>query len=533
LYQNTALDKLKHVAGAAYDSQDLEKVNACFEGTRVKLLGGIGHWMSDTTGTPVYVLDGIAGIGKSTVAKTVAQRAASINSLGVSFFFSRDHVDQQQASGFVHTIAYQLACYDPSYGKTIATAIDEHPEKLSKVITEQFLTFVARPLNAMLEQRATPLVFVFDALDECAQPDASNILSLIIEYISKLPNVKIFLTSRPEQALRKEYQSESLATCVHLQDIAAAIVDSDIRLYVNHYLSFSNIQKVFGGTHWKSWTPQEDQKEQLVIISNKLFIFASTAIKLVLSLQGLGPERTLASILSLKPKQGMIELYRKVLEIATPNNIPKPSEDWDLWLADFKTAVGTTIVLQYPLSIQALEILLQPGSSDLRSILSNMHSVLAPFDDGLTGNPIYKIHHKSFSDFLTKPGVCLPEFLIEEAKHHLHLAKCCLITMNQQLQFNICQVPFADQYKKLADMPKLNKEKLTEELQYAICNWATHLSKGNLESLDDDVEQLLQTFSQGHLMHWFEALAYLGQLDTAIPSMHTALATLVSTFNVF
>ncbi|RXW23419.1 hypothetical protein EST38_g2443 [Candolleomyces aberdarensis] len=135
-FKKAALDKLKHVPSAVYNSQDLAKVNSCFEGTRMKLLAGIGHWMSDTTGKPIYVLDGIAGIGKSTVAKTVAQRAAAINSLGVSFFFSRDHADRQQASGFVHTIAYQLACCDPSYGKAIATAIDDHPESLHKIMAQ-------------------------------------------------------------------------------------------------------------------------------------------------------------------------------------------------------------------------------------------------------------------------------------------------------------------------------------------------------------------------------------------------------------
>ncbi|RXW23395.1 hypothetical protein EST38_g2430 [Candolleomyces aberdarensis] len=166
-FKNAALDKLKHVPGAAYDSQDLAKVNACFEGTRMKLLAGIGRWMSDTAGKPIYVLDGIAGIGKSTVAKTVAQRAAAINSLGVSFFFSRDHADRQQASGLVHTIAYQLACCDPSYGKAIATAIDDAPESLHKIMAQQFSTLVADPLYIMLKKRTTPPVFVFDALDEC------------------------------------------------------------------------------------------------------------------------------------------------------------------------------------------------------------------------------------------------------------------------------------------------------------------------------------------------------------------------------
>ncbi|KAJ2923536.1 hypothetical protein H1R20_g13557, partial [Candolleomyces eurysporus] len=471
-FKSATLDKLKHVPGAAYDSHELAKVNPCFEGTRVKLLAGIGRWMSNTaleeqeTRKPIYVLDGIAGIGKSTVAKTVAQRAAAINSLGATFFFSRDHADRQHAAGFVHTIAYQLACCDASYGRAIATAIDDHPDSLHKVMAQQFSTLVAEPLKGMLKQRATPLVFVFDALDECAQPDGSDILSLIISSVSQLPNVKVFLTTRPELVLRVEYQSTSLANCFHLQEIEACIVDSDIWLYLDYHLSPANIQKVFKGTKWKSWAPEKPQKEQLVSVSSRLFIFASTALKLILSCQGLGPEKTLASILSLEPKQGMIKLYQKVLEIATPIDILRPSKDWDLWLADFQTAVGATIVLQYPVSIGALEKLLQLELSNLELILSNMHSVLAPFDDG--PNPTYKIHHKSFPDFITNADVCPQEFWIEESKQHLQLAKCCLKTMNQQLCFNICQVPIADQYKELANLPELNKEKLTEELKYAV-----------------------------------------------------------------
>ncbi|KAJ2925826.1 hypothetical protein H1R20_g11268, partial [Candolleomyces eurysporus] len=274
-FKSATLDKLKHVPGAAYDSQELAKVNPCFEGTRVKLLAGIGRWMSNTaleereTRKPIYVLDGIAGIGKSTVAKTVAQRAAAINSLGATFFFSRDHADRQHAAGFVHTIAYQLAWCDASYGRAIATAIDDHPDSLHKVMAQQFSTLVAEPLKGMLKQRATPLVFVFDALDECAQPDGSDILSLIITSVSQLPNVKVFLTTRPELVLRIEYQSTSLANCFHLQEIEALIVDSDIQSYLDYHLSPSNIQKVFKGTEWKSWAPEKPQKEQLVSLSDR------------------------------------------------------------------------------------------------------------------------------------------------------------------------------------------------------------------------------------------------------------------------
>ncbi|KAJ2921186.1 hypothetical protein H1R20_g15908, partial [Candolleomyces eurysporus] len=189
--ENSSLDRLKRVPGAAYDSQEVaEKIVACFGSTRSALLVNVGRWMSgsvsDGCNPPLYVLDGIAGIGKSTVAMTVAQRAAGINSLGATFFFSRDQDDRKRSVGFVHTIAYQLARYDASYGTAIAAAITSNPEALDKVLTQQFSLLVAKPLWTLLEQRATPLVLVFDALDECVEPDSSAILKLVTSLLSSL-----------------------------------------------------------------------------------------------------------------------------------------------------------------------------------------------------------------------------------------------------------------------------------------------------------------------------------------------------------
>ncbi|KAJ2921664.1 hypothetical protein H1R20_g15431, partial [Candolleomyces eurysporus] len=157
-FENSTLDRLRQIPGAAYDSQEVAvKVLPCFEGTRYTLLANVGRWMSasvsDSHNPPLYVLDGIAGIGKSTVAITVAQRAAGINSLGATFFFSRDEDDRKKSAGFVHTIAYQLACYDASYGKAIAAAITSNPNALDKVLTQQFNLLVAKPLCPLLEQR--------------------------------------------------------------------------------------------------------------------------------------------------------------------------------------------------------------------------------------------------------------------------------------------------------------------------------------------------------------------------------------------
>ena len=255
----------------------------CFEGTRTTLLTSIGRWMSGSLSgsknPPLYVLDGIAGIGKSTVAITVAQRAADLKCLGATFLFTRDQENRRTSQGFVHTIAYQLARSDMLYGEAIATAIDNNPDALDKVLAQQFNLLVARPLDHLLKKRVAPLVLVFDALDECVESDASEILDLIIVSISKLPKVKVSLTTRPELWLRSKYTETDNANVFHLQDIEGLIVEQDILLYVDYSLSPVKMKQAFGDSYDPAWKPTKDEKAQLAQQSGKLFIFASTAIK--------------------------------------------------------------------------------------------------------------------------------------------------------------------------------------------------------------------------------------------------------------
>ncbi|KAJ2920764.1 hypothetical protein H1R20_g16331, partial [Candolleomyces eurysporus] len=528
-FENAALDRLNWVPGAAYDSQEVaDKVVSCFEGTRSTLLANVGRWMSGSTSDghpPLYVLDGIAGIGKSTVAITVAQRAASINSLGASFCFSRDQEDRKKSLGFVHTVAYQLARYDASYGKAIAGAITGNPEALSKVLAQQFSLLVAKPLCPLLENRRIPLVLVFDALDECVEPDASNVLKLIISSVCQLPNVKVFLTTRPELGLRNKYLGTPNANVFHLQEIEDLIVEQDISLYVNYSLSPHNIQEALGDIFDVCWQPTVEEKAKLAKLSGKLFIFASTAIKFILDSQHLDPKGQLASLLnqqsdSFGPLSKLGGLYLHVLKSA------KPDENAANWLEKYKMVIGAILVIQTPLSVLILSRLLNQTESTIRAALGNLHSILAPLGKGPTLT--YKVHHKSFPDFITSSS-CPAEFQIVEEEQHLELAKNCLKVMNRQVKFNICQVsvPSEDQYKDLDDLLKkdLSTDHISKELEYAACYWANHLSK--LERMDSDLMALLEEFSKEHLMHWLEVLAYIKQLDIAHTMLKTTLAKLV------
>ncbi|KAG8929355.1 hypothetical protein FRC02_005701 [Tulasnella sp. 418] len=94
---------------AKYDSHSQTSLSFCLQNTRVALLNEIFNWVNDPEGRPMFWLNGMAGTGKSTIARTVAKGLDDRGLLGASFFFSRDEEDRQCTVRLFPTIAYQLA----------------------------------------------------------------------------------------------------------------------------------------------------------------------------------------------------------------------------------------------------------------------------------------------------------------------------------------------------------------------------------------------------------------------------------------
>ena len=114
-----------HAAYNDYAFKDKKRV-ACFENTRQSLREEIGEWITSVLDKPeIYLLSGLAGIGKSTVAQTVAERADNLHLLGASFFFSRDESDLRNAKKFYTTLAFQLCVYDKQFAQAIGKVLLE------------------------------------------------------------------------------------------------------------------------------------------------------------------------------------------------------------------------------------------------------------------------------------------------------------------------------------------------------------------------------------------------------------------------
>ena len=86
--------------GASFDSHMEEHNSTCLPNTRTELLHHIQGWAKDQSGKSIFWLNGAAGTGKSTIARTVARAFAGKQQLGASFFFKKGEGERGKAKQF-------------------------------------------------------------------------------------------------------------------------------------------------------------------------------------------------------------------------------------------------------------------------------------------------------------------------------------------------------------------------------------------------------------------------------------------------
>jgi hypothetical protein len=234
---------LKPVTTASYDSYNRSVIIAtCEPGTREDLLRSIREWVVSNGSTGVCLVNGMAGLGKSTIAKTISEWAPHRDKkhttfLLATFFFSRrEGAELRTASQVLPTLVFQLAKQNTDFRDHVLEILGEEPDWTSAPLSVQ-----AKKILPAFETfrllKCTPLI-VLDALDECSPPGSFTLLSLLLAIAfpqaagPKPVPFKILITSRPETKIvstfnrycgKKEY--------VH-PDMDKSIVRSDIRRYL-------------------------------------------------------------------------------------------------------------------------------------------------------------------------------------------------------------------------------------------------------------------------------------------------------------
>ncbi|KAJ2918102.1 hypothetical protein MD484_g2282, partial [Candolleomyces efflorescens] len=268
-----------------YRSFDTPK---CDEDTRVGLVEEIMTWAtSDQVPSKLLCMTGSAGSGKSALAQTVSETCVEKGHLGASFFFSVADPQRNNPDLLIGSLAYQISQCVDGVGEHIDQAVVKDPAIFKMSMEHQAKVLLIDPTLKAGGTSKGPWVIVIDGLDECSwggrkegdkvpgEGHQAQVLRVLQSCVRGDLPFRIFVTSRPEHAIRS-----ALAPLGHLSDVYHIMLNehdatADIRLYLHRRLG--EIGKAKGDGHW----PSEDMLDILVEGASGQFIFAATVVKFI------------------------------------------------------------------------------------------------------------------------------------------------------------------------------------------------------------------------------------------------------------
>ncbi|KAJ7260958.1 WD40-repeat-containing domain protein [Mycena haematopus] len=514
LVNDIELEKLRPVLDSRYD---IAGSRGCMNGTRASTLAQLLAWATDARGPSVYWLNGMAGAGKSAIARSFAKVLEHDKLLGASFFCSRASEARSQVNMIVPTIAYQLACHSVAYSRAIVDVLKQNRDRSlpSSPLKQQFNKLIVS-VSALCSsgEKHKPLVVVIDALDECSDGQATrDFLKTLLQ--SNHTGLKFLLTSRPEDHIRQELSHQ---TSLRLHDIERDIVTADVTRYLRGELYA--ISRRIRALNW----PSDDDIAMLAEQAGGLFIFAFTVVQ-YLSKAGIplkALQQRLGNILLSPPSDGSSNHRTKAIDdLYTPIFLAAYKEKEEPEIIMMRTALNTVICLRETLSLTGISALIGFTPEETRTVLSPFYSVIDIPDSDDT--PVL-LFHASFPDYVSDPHRS-KNYALDASRHHLFLALACIEHMNDELRRNMCA---KDRTAPISSFDDANiRAAIPPGLKYACLHWASHLSLGSNAPDRTEIIPVLQTFVDTHLLHWLECLSMLQKLDVAVGILQLALSSTV------
>jgi len=480
----------------------------CLTGTREAILDEIESWAKDFDMSPVYWLNGLAGTGKSTIAQTIAERLFADGQLGASFFCSCDFKDHGDLHLIFPTLSFQLAYRYPNFRSALIPLLQSTPDIGHESLCSQMEKLIVTPLK----EGEISTVIVIDALDECTDNEPqSAILSVMGRFVEEIPEVKFFITGRPEPRIQSGFRLKLLRPLTRiyiLHMVKDSIINEDIQRFLKAQLA--DLAHRFELTEW----PSDEHINLLCKRAAGLFVYAVATVKF-LDDKGYPPEQRLNAIIALpecttyegetqfKVNTTLDSLYTSILQMALDFGRKDPELDTKV-----QSIIGTVVLVVNPLPPSAVAELIGLEAKQVKMILTLVQSLLILNEDPTC--PV-KPFHKSFPDFITDPSRCLNKrFSISPSAHHYELTVSCLKLMNGALKQNLLSLPGYALNQEVKDLPERVKSYISPALQYACLSWYSHLTEIRKEEDTTCVLSALRFFLKHKFLPWLEVISVLG-----------------------
>ncbi|KAK7416890.1 hypothetical protein QQX98_004948 [Neonectria punicea] len=440
------------------------------------------NWQEGLHGSPkAFWLRGEPASGKSTMAGHVVQYLEDCN-MDCSFFFFQDrNITKSTISDLLLSLAWQMAL---SNGMVRQVVVDmcEAGVKLDKKDERSIwrTLFASRILLTDLHQ---PQYWVIDAIDECAN---FRMLFQTVLRTFELPfPLRIFLTSRPEIPIERQFFREGIRTITEAITLDASL--SDIHLYLEE--------------HARNLTANnEKERQELVRVilekSNGNFLWTTLVVKKIEDAYSM---QRIHEILRSLPKEMndlCSHIYRNVMEDEEKCRIARAILRW-------------TLCSMRPLLVREL-------NEALKLDIGESVPELQKSAGSICGHLVYvdtecrvQIAHETVREFflMLKEGD-LSRFAMDKELEHTRITEVCLIYLSSSKMT-------PPRFRRSSNS---NPHKTTRSAfaPYAITHFSDHLARAKLPN---DLQLVaVSDFFMSNALTWIEGIARSCKLYTVIHS---------------
>ena len=517
--EDMLMNKLKPISSSDYR---YEEARFCMKDTRVSVLNRLVSWCVTPLqdhGTRLLWLCGMAGVGKSAIARSLCKSLDEEQCLAASFFLRYDDHDRSNPRLVIPTLAFRFAmCWEP-YRQALIGVLRNISEVTAKSPTEQVTHLILEPLRTVLSSPDVVLTILVDALDECSTADEMSremLIKALCALSQSKPWLKVLILGRPDDNITMVLDDVD-NLCLTQQDL----FDEDAASDISHFLGYRLLGVAKQSRLIKTYPdwPGEARIMQLVDRSNNLFIWAQTVYELLRS--STDPEHELNEILSYQRIEGgyasVYQLYRTTLERA----VEQLGQNDRL----FRIILGGIIATSsfFPLPDNVIVALLRSPTTKITNVVfenqvSRLQAVL--YRDG---NDRVRVYHLSFIDYVTSTVSGCPErFRIDLGIAHTEIAIACLSVMTSSLRFNAFSMTTSSISN---DDPLMSESRALanrDPLRYCCVHWGDHLAHAGPggTSLRDLIQIL---FSNGRVLPWLEVLSLVGEVKSSLSALENVI----------
>ena len=338
-----------------------------------------------------FWLQAEAGMGKSAFVAFQAQHFEERDQLLAVFLCKFGNKARTDVASIVNSLAVQIAERLPLSRDHMLKAAQDTSKMNGLGIHDLIDKLLIDPLNQCKVPEKDQVILI-DAVDEIGtmgSKERNEFLKFLVKSLGRFPSwVKVFLTSRPEEDIKKQLN----AFDPFVIDAEDPRHEKDLRQYI----------EAFAPSLLAETASSEDCCDVVDLMMQKSegrFVYVATVME-----QLLKKERgwSLESLRGELP-DGLDDSYKQNFERIKENIRVKLAEEKIITLDVYKRFLSLLVTMQEPLSEKEAQRILQIKQKASLDKLSELVTHMFPLR-GEAGQKCYFWFHKSVVDFLTDPS---------------------------------------------------------------------------------------------------------------------------------